>query len=421
MKRGNRGQVLVLLAISILVLLGMVALAVDLGYLWSVRHELQRCADAGALAGASRFIPPDTGDWADTTVQAEAEARARDFASRDKVATSTLKPAPADNEIIVTIDSADPGVDRIKVRTQRVMPLFFARVFGRQSQLVYAEAVAEAATLTKNVRCLVPWAVSLPWSNFDPELVEQGRDPKYVFDNSDVVHTLAESEAYCAQQNLGVTAYDVATHQIIGEPSERDNYLCQGSLRILKTALPGETMQPGWFSPLDFSSLLVNCPDDAPVDQGANLYRYLIMDPCACGTKISLNDPLFQIPQEKGNMVGPTIQGVAPEGEGGWDGSIMDDDPGAYWDTDSNSPVSGKYFGDNTYKSPRIIRVPLYDPSQGLLKKSVDPVNIVGFWVEDISEHQGTVTGRFVTVPGLGEDGGGEGEGSTVKMLRLVK
>src|SRR5512139_1286973 len=108
MKRGDRGQVLVILAISIFALLGLVALAVDLGYLWSVRHELQRSADAGALAGASRFIPPDIGDWADTTVQAEAEARARDFASRDKVATSTLKPAPADNEIIVTIDPADP-------------------------------------------------------------------------------------------------------------------------------------------------------------------------------------------------------------------------------------------------------------------------------------------------------------------------
>jgi uncharacterized membrane protein len=57
MKQRNRGQILVLFVLALVVLIGMAALGVDVGYMYSVRHDLQRCADAGALAGASRFIP----------------------------------------------------------------------------------------------------------------------------------------------------------------------------------------------------------------------------------------------------------------------------------------------------------------------------------------------------------------------------
>ncbi len=419
MQHSKRGQVLVILAISIFALLGMVALAVDLGYLWSVRHELQRSADAGALAGASRFMPPDTGDWADTTVvRPEAEARARDFASRDLVASSTLKQAPADNEIIVSF----PQTDRIKVVTQRTVPLFFARIFGKQLQFVTAEAVAEAREVNQNVRCIVPWGISLPWTNLGEEVVVRGRDPQYVFDSDDQVNTLEESGKLCEENNWFITNYDAVSHQIIGVQSPRDNYLCQGSLRVLKVATPGETPQPGWFFALDYSDYLVNCPSDAPSDEGGNLYRYLIMNPCACGTKISLNDPLPPISMEMGNMVGPTVQAVAPEPDGGWDRSIMDDDPGAYWDTVTNMPVSEKYTGDNWVNSKRIVRVPVYDPRDGLAKKDITPVSIIGFWVEDISGNQGTVTGRFITVPGIGEVGPQPGGGGpVVKILRLVK
>ncbi len=49
---GQRGAVLPLVAILIVVLLGFAAFAVDLGYLHVVKGELQNAADAGALAGA---------------------------------------------------------------------------------------------------------------------------------------------------------------------------------------------------------------------------------------------------------------------------------------------------------------------------------------------------------------------------------
>ena len=55
MKKSDRGQVLVLVALAIFVLLGLAALGIDVGYMYSVRHELQRTADAGALAGVVPF------------------------------------------------------------------------------------------------------------------------------------------------------------------------------------------------------------------------------------------------------------------------------------------------------------------------------------------------------------------------------
>jgi uncharacterized membrane protein len=87
MIRSDKGQVLVLVALVMFVLLGFAALGIDAAYMYSVRHELQRSADAGALAGASAFT---TGDWNDTSMAIDAprgiaDARAGKFASKDKV------------------------------------------------------------------------------------------------------------------------------------------------------------------------------------------------------------------------------------------------------------------------------------------------------------------------------------------------
>src|SRR5512134_1260377 len=107
MKRRNRGQVLVLVALAIFVLIGLAALGIDVGYMYSVRHELQRSADAGALAGASAFT---TGDWNDSGIRSLADDRARQFASKDKVIQTTLNPA---SEVAVSF----PSQDRIEVVT----------------------------------------------------------------------------------------------------------------------------------------------------------------------------------------------------------------------------------------------------------------------------------------------------------------
>jgi len=51
-KRDQTGAVAVITAIATVVLIGFAALAIDIGYLYSTRNELQNVADAAALAGA---------------------------------------------------------------------------------------------------------------------------------------------------------------------------------------------------------------------------------------------------------------------------------------------------------------------------------------------------------------------------------
>ena len=55
-RSGERGQTIVLVALSIVSLLAMGALAIDVVTLYIARSEIQRAADAAALAGAKAFV-----------------------------------------------------------------------------------------------------------------------------------------------------------------------------------------------------------------------------------------------------------------------------------------------------------------------------------------------------------------------------
>ena len=53
---GRRGATAAFVVVTLAALLGMVALAVDVGMLMKVRSDAQRAADAAALAGAQDFM-----------------------------------------------------------------------------------------------------------------------------------------------------------------------------------------------------------------------------------------------------------------------------------------------------------------------------------------------------------------------------
>ena len=54
-RKNERGVTIVLVAFSLLALLGMAALAIDIATLYVAHGEAQRAADAAALAGAKMF------------------------------------------------------------------------------------------------------------------------------------------------------------------------------------------------------------------------------------------------------------------------------------------------------------------------------------------------------------------------------
>jgi hypothetical protein len=61
--RSRRGAVSILAAISILVVLAFIGLALDTALVMTARQQLQRTADAAALAGASQFQMPGQTNW----------------------------------------------------------------------------------------------------------------------------------------------------------------------------------------------------------------------------------------------------------------------------------------------------------------------------------------------------------------------
>src|SRR3989304_548970 len=73
--RSERGQALVLAALAMLVILGFAAMAIDVGYWFSQKREVQKAVDAAALAGAQEL--PDDSVMAETV--------ARDYLTRNGV------------------------------------------------------------------------------------------------------------------------------------------------------------------------------------------------------------------------------------------------------------------------------------------------------------------------------------------------
>ena len=84
-KRIRRGAIAVLTAILIIPLLGLVAFAIDLGYLAMARSELQATADSAALAGAT-LIETD----GDASAKAASRQAAQRFAAENRAANVSV-------------------------------------------------------------------------------------------------------------------------------------------------------------------------------------------------------------------------------------------------------------------------------------------------------------------------------------------
>ncbi len=152
----EQGNVLVLAATSLIAMLGMAALAVDVSYVLTARNQLQSGVDASALAGAAGLL----------TSQTEATRLATDYAGRNRCINQALAVNAAD----ITF----PAARRIRVRSARQLPLFFAPILGLRTVTINAAAMAELGSLV-GVRRLRPFAVPDGFPLHNPVLVKSGQ------------------------------------------------------------------------------------------------------------------------------------------------------------------------------------------------------------------------------------------------------
>lgn len=150
----RRAAVAVQVAVSLTLLTGFAGLTIDVGAMYSAKSDLQRAADAAALAAASQLAAFDQGD-----PQSLARDLAEEYVSKNIVFGQQLSLAQSDVEFGRAVyDQVSgsytfspttnfPDAVRVKVRMTAdspngKMPLYFGRVLGVSDQDVEAEAIA---------------------------------------------------------------------------------------------------------------------------------------------------------------------------------------------------------------------------------------------------------------------------------------
>jgi putative Flp pilus-assembly TadE/G-like protein len=137
------GQVMVIFAMGLVMLLTFASLAFDIGRFYSERRFLQNAADAGALAMANALIRGDT--------ESEADAQARDVIARNFLgspngSSPAMPPSPPQYEVG---HAGDPDYlvngllvtgSEIRVAVQSDVGYTFARVIGFDTNTIIARA-----------------------------------------------------------------------------------------------------------------------------------------------------------------------------------------------------------------------------------------------------------------------------------------
>lgn len=141
-----RGQILVIVAAGMVVLLGIAALVIDLGFSWMLhRHEIN-AVDPAAIAAARWLRDPVTGDPTVNMPAMEADAcfyaQENGFFQTDSSCTAAL--ASGDLQVwSPPVSGAFQGRSGfVQVIIRATHPLFFGRLFGQDTATVVSGATA---------------------------------------------------------------------------------------------------------------------------------------------------------------------------------------------------------------------------------------------------------------------------------------
>lgn len=406
----ERGATLVLVALSLVVLLGMGALAVDLAAAYSWRAEAQKIADSAALAGGSAFL-----DFAKDDAPDPARARAYEYALRHTIKGEGVDSAEV--QVAVITDSM-----KVRVRVGREgMPTWFARVLGIDDVDIAAVAAAQAVAAGAS-RCLKPIALPDLWEDRDDDtngnrLWDNGEDWQWdpSGDNGDDYRPLDPDVPIESQPDA--TSYGGDWRSDVPRDYGRDIQI--------KSADPNDpyNYSPGvfypWRLPLDDDQGECQTGGGGNNDPGAATYRRNI---CSCNnSKIVLGQP-YEI--QTGNMVGPTYQGFS---------ELYDSDRGVTWGTTSDGsftgPVRTVTRDDGTTEnvpamdSPRVMKIALFSPDvlDGSGMQEIVFNNFALLFLEDDQQGpQDEVSARFLRYVS-GEEDDGATDGVLVRYLRLVE
>lgn len=264
----ERGMTLVTVALWMLGIIGISALALDIGVLYTAHTSAQHAADAAALAGAYSFL--DVSAPQPSTAQNHAIATA----AQNKVLGNPVV-ITAGNVVVDTVNQHVTVT--VPLTGASALPTYFAAAIGFPSMGVVAQATAEAWKSGTASRCLKPIFIPNTILSANPATACTA-SPKQVIFDKDGAGNYVETDFAQAQ---------------IPTPA--------GTPIGIRPTSPTGTLTASQFYSLNFDP---NAPGG-----GANEYRCTLgacLNECGIGA-VKCGD---SFPVETGNMVGPTRQGV---------------------------------------------------------------------------------------------------------------
>ena len=396
-RTSERGAILVQVAISLLVLMGLSTFVIDYGVLWLSRGQAQDAADAGALAGA---IARAYDDFANPPA---VNGKTDQSAHKAAQANDVWNAAPT-TQVSFNCPAGVAG-SCVKVDVYRdgrfgstTLPSLFGNLLNISSQGVWATATARFAN-ANTTNCMRPWAVADKWTHVVNPALEYDHWTKQG-------NNLVELDPH--DNYIPADASGPGTGFHLGPPLPDD----RGAEQILKVGnASSDPITPGWF-------LAVDLPDGVGgYLTGGNNYRANIAS--CLGNPVRIGDYL---PTETGNMVGPTRQGFL---------DLVATDPNASW---NGTTVAGSCAPTCAGTSPRIVPIAIFDIDDFQRRNitndwSVCPgggscihvVNILGYFVDHMQGQD--VVGYLMTLPGEFVTGGPSvgGGASFLTVIQLVR
>jgi hypothetical protein len=141
--KDQRGQMLPIMALMFGAFIGTAALSIDLGRAFVDNRELQASTNAAALAGAEE-LPNSTATGEATDFSSETG----DLNARTNMTNATMVSGYPKLLCLTTLSnlgmpcSAPAKANAVQVQQQVTVPMFFARIFGKQSLTLTATATA---------------------------------------------------------------------------------------------------------------------------------------------------------------------------------------------------------------------------------------------------------------------------------------
>lgn len=219
----ERGAVLVIAAIILVVILGMAALAIDIGSYYQAQRQAQSAADAGALAAGQDLATNPSAAATDGTNYATTNFPG---------STVSVSTNATGNQATVSVTAATPT--------------FFGKFLGHTSQKVSAHAVAyetASACTTDGTNCYAIFAMDTNCASGNYGVTFNGA--------SDVVtggvHSNGSIDLIGGSQKLGPTTYGNGSGCTVKTGGTGDTY----------TAGPTAEAPLPW--PLDYSKILTAC------------------------------------------------------------------------------------------------------------------------------------------------------------------